>query len=648
MRRSRLLVNSAMHGRLGPRAALAALALVAIGFLAVQASALPAGCDPSRPGVTHGADATNPGSADVAPCLTYAFFGFGEVNLAVSSSGTVMYGGAYFPTPQPEDCVVGAYEISANIAQSTNQGATWDFVDLTPTDSPPPPDPPSGNIPEGCPDPLPQSRGAGDPRVLRDPLTDRVWFHNIGNSLGHPDFPDPGAFNGLCQTEISFTDDGGATWENDPDPPGWFCPAFDFPHLFTAPRTTSGPAPPGAYPNAVYICKSVGSFAPCWKTLDNGGGLFQDFGFPGSLFFATPELRRGTGGIDGTLYGVVGGVLRFSTDEGATWADNGGVIPATGRGVVVDSAGNVYSVGILDGLPHVTYSTDQGATWSTPMAVQAPGVGHAHDPTIAVPPTGPPGPVAVAYIGSDEAEDTEFTFFPNASTFTEFNIRADGVHNGYLVTTDDIFAANPVFHTVQVDSDAEPLLPYGVGVTGNTTTTSRVDYIGVYFDEGNALQIAEILEFFDQSVEDGDLVGSGPGSSAAGRLNALRNMLQAASEQIGAGTPWGSFYKDLCGDNPGVVGQDPAVCDCPIEGVCDEPAPHPIWTNWLGAVATVEDGTGEACGPLGSALNRTDGESPPRDFAQGPAAPGLADRIGALRDRLGCKAPARAQRRARR
>jgi hypothetical protein len=633
------------------RAAMAALVLVSVVLVGTQASAKglvqPASCDPSRPGVTHGADASNPAEAEVVPCLTYGFIGFGEGNLVVSSSGDVIYGGPYVPEPQGE-CVVGAYEISSNIARSTNEGGTWDFVDLRPTNSPPPPfppyeGPPFGEVPDACEDPpgfLPQSRGSGDPRVTRDPLTDRIWLTVIGNSLGRPPFPLPGAFDGLCQTEISYSDDGGATWTNDPDPVGFGCPRFDFPHLVTAPPTVS--TPDGDYPNIVYLCKSTPiptdglPSALCWKSTD---GMMSVDPLPANT--AALGLRRATGGLDGTLYGVTGDPphLSYSADEAATWTESTGVIPVAGRGVAVDNAGNVYSAGILDGKPQVTYSTDMGATWSAPVAVQAPGVGHAHDVSLAVPPTGTPGPVAVAYIGSAEVEDTQFTEFPNGTGFIR-NIRADGVHNGYLVTTDDIFAVNPVFQSVQVDSDAEPLLPYGYPVTGNTTTTSRADYIGVYFDEGDALQIAGILEFFDQSVEDGTLTGRGhSGFLRKIRLRVMDIILQLASALIdGEPTPWAYFYRDVCGDNPGVVGQTPALCDCPIPGVCDEPNPHPKWTNWLGAVATVSDEDSQqsdtgACFFLHLALRGTDGE-PPRDIVEGPAAPELADKIGGLIERL--------------
>jgi hypothetical protein len=416
---------------------------------------------------------------------------------------------------------------------------------------------------------------------------------------------------GLCNTEISFTDNGGASWTNNPDPLGFGCPAFDFPHLFTAPRTLSSPAP-GAYPNVVYICKR--QFIPpailCWKSLDSLATLIP-------IPAAGPNgAQSGTGGLDGTIYGVAGGKLHYSTDEGGTWTVGSGTIPLPSPSrPVVDSAGTVYVVGILSGKPQLTYTKDRGATWSTPIAVQAPGLNHAHSATIAVPPTGAPGPVAVAYISSDTAD----------TTLSPFN-QLGGVHNGYIATTDDIFAADPVFHSVQVDSDLEPLLPYGFPSAGSTTAFSRADYIGVYLDEAETLQIAAILQFFDQSVQGGTLAGTGSGNSAAGRRIALRNMLALASGQI-HGTPWAYFYKDLCGA--------PLVCDCPKPGVCEEPDPHPIATNWLGSVATVQ-ADAATCQQLLDALNRTDGDPLVPDFVTGTAAPELASRIGALRGRLGC------------
>jgi hypothetical protein len=49
-------------------------------------------------------------------------------------------------------------------------------------------------------------------------------------------------------------------------------------------------------------------------------------------------------------------------------------------------------------------------------------------------------------------------------------------------------------------------------------------------------QIVEILNFFDDSVDAGALVGNGSGKSAGNRLKALRNMIEEAGELITAGS----------------------------------------------------------------------------------------------------------------
>lgn len=95
-------------------------------------------------------------------------------------------------------------------------------------------------------------------------------------------------------------------------------------------------------------------------------------------------------------------------------------------------------------------------------------------------------------------------------------------------------------------------------------------------------QIANILEFFDQSVADGTLVGEGPGNSAKGRLNALRNMIKAAGNLI------------------------------------------------------IDEDIEETCQQLQDAFNRTDGQFPPPDFAAGSAASDLAKLIQNLRSDLEC------------
>jgi beta propeller repeat protein len=95
-------------------------------------------------------------------------------------------------------------------------------------------------------------------------------------------------------------------------------------------------------------------------------------------------------------------------------------------------------------------------------------------------------------------------------------------------------------------------------------------------------QIADILAFFDSSVQAGTLTGNGSGNSGAGRRNALRNMLTAAGNLIQQGR------------------------------------------------------ISDACQQLLDALNRTDGNSLPPDFVAGSAAADLAQRIRTLRATLGC------------
>lgn len=95
-------------------------------------------------------------------------------------------------------------------------------------------------------------------------------------------------------------------------------------------------------------------------------------------------------------------------------------------------------------------------------------------------------------------------------------------------------------------------------------------------------QVVEILAFIDESVNNGSLEGAGNGRSAAGRLGALINKIEAAGEYIRL------------------------------------------------------ENYAEACVALDSAFKRTDGLSPPPDFVSGIAAEELAFRINFLMEALGC------------
>lgn len=66
-----------------------------------------------------------------------------------------------------------------------------------------------------------------------------------------------------------------------------------------------------------------------------------------------------------------------------------------------------------------------------------------------------------------------------------------------------------------------------IGPDGTTIIPNRTTH--------TAPQIDDILTFFDDSIADGTLVGDGPGNSAKGRLDALRNIIEAAGDFINQG-----------------------------------------------------------------------------------------------------------------
>jgi hypothetical protein len=454
----------------------------------------------------HHANGATLGPAGDVPCTTSAFFGFGESEPVVTSNGTVMYGDAYPPAPDAQICT--GFIVCGNIARTVNGGGTWQFVPVA-TESA-------------------NGRGSGDPQLWLDPLTGRIFFTDIGSGFGSPQFPNPAAFQGLCQTELNYSDDSGKTWTTN-YPLGFGCPAFDFPHLFTGPPTTAADraamSQPGAYPDVVYICKSSDGLFPglpvreCWKSLDSGHTFTEVGGSPSADVAGT--MGASTADIHGLLYGVANGNLNISSDEGITWHSNPVPAAFSSSQPGVDRDGNVYLAAVVNKLPEVTYSTDQGKTWSTPLAVEMPGVLQVHKPVIAVPALGAPGRVAVAYIGNSETSEN-----PDTQTWTCTVAflpcgRVGGVYHGYITTTKNIFAEHPVFSSVEVDSNADPLLPFGYNPGGATVTSSRADFIGIYMDA--------------------------------------------------KGTPWAYFYKDVCA----------------TQGNCLIHDPYPQDTNWVGVVATV-------------------------------------------------------------
>ena len=111
----------------------------------------------------------------------------------------------------------------------------------------------------------------------------------------------------------------------------------------------------------------------------------------------------------------------------------------------------------------------------------------------------------------------------------------------------------------------------------------RLSAAGVEIPVPPSEQIANILVFFDTSMGVGSLVGDGPANSAEKRLNALRNMIEAAGDLI--------------------------------ENELSE----------------------EACQQLLDVYSRMDGQPKPPDFVKGEAVPELASMLQDLMTSLGCE-----------
>jgi hypothetical protein len=76
----------------------------------------------------------------------------------------------------------------------------------------------------------------------------------------------------------------------------------------------------------------------------------------------------------------------------------------------------------------------------------------------------------------------------------------------------------------------------------NPTVEVQLSGNGVSAEDPPNEQITNILDFIEESVDEGTLTGIGNGNSAGNRLNALINMIEAAGDLIEAGD-----LDDACG-----------------------------------------------------------------------------------------------------
>ncbi|HJP66018.1 MAG TPA: sialidase family protein [Actinomycetota bacterium] len=415
--------------------------------------AVPAGCDPGRPAVLHhagGKPVTSRGYRHIPiPCALPTGFPAFESTIGVTRSGTVFYS----PTVDFTNPLA-----SIGVARSADGGTTWQRV-------------------------VPMIAGAApfhfpaDPYVYVDPTTSRVFFDTLHQPL-------------QCGSDLSWSDDDGATWSHS------FigCPLFDDQKLFAGPPRTSHPV---GYPNVVYYCAAFpvvtqGPGVGCMRSLD-GGRTFSFRGFP----YSTVEDGRrqcegltgdGTVGPDGSVYlakGLCGEpYVAISRDEGATWSR---VKVAQGLGIVghvsdvgVDPAGNVYFswVAATNRLPYLAVSRDGGRHWGRPMMIAPRGVREASLAQLAV---GGRGRVALAYLGSSNAPGPPF---PAGCTPAPWLCLQQGGYrevtfDGYVTQTTNALDADPLFMTAAINDHRDPIWR-GCSPPGcNVLPATRVDYLGV-------------------------------------------------------------------------------------------------------------------------------------------------------------------------
>ena len=268
---------------------------------------------------------------------------------------------------------------------------------------------------------------SNDPYIYVDKWTDRIMKFDM---------------HALAAMTVEWSDDEGASWKP--------VTLTTSPYSVQDHQTIS--SAPGAllHPTTWIYCVNGNAPAPlCSWSVDGGhnwspeepgapldcnsGGLSAHLeGAENGNFY------RGQIGCDGTGYSIY-----RSTNGGLTWTEH--PLPTEESGtadtwnaeeaqVAIDDENNVHAMWMgLDNMPYYAYSQDDGDSWSEAMMIAPPidlvGTGF---PVVTA---GGGGSVAFGYVG-DSGDDT---------------------WNGYLTVATDVFSENPLFTTVQINAEGDPL-----------------------------------------------------------------------------------------------------------------------------------------------------------------------------------------------
>jgi hypothetical protein len=308
----------------------------------------------------------------------------------------------------------------------------------------------------------------------------------------------------LACSNISFSDDSGATWSQ-----GTGCP---IPHSPDHESLASGPPaktatfkPTGSYPSMVYYCsqnivQSLGAFC----------GHSQD----GGVTFTTPSTQVfGTGTPCGAIHGHIrvspdgtvyipqracdkGVGMAVSRDNGQTYSYSVVTDSTPGNGddpSVAAGADNTvyYGYDNADGYPMIAVSHDHGKTWAKSINVGTPfGVKNTEFPEVWA---GDGDRAAFAFLGSSTPGSTQSSSFTGAwymyvsytydggRTWTTVNATpGDPVQRGCIWNGGGTSACRNMldFNEITVDKFGRVAVAYTDGCSADCETNPKVDTSG--------------------------------------------------------------------------------------------------------------------------------------------------------------------------
>ncbi|HUR62364.1 MAG TPA: sialidase family protein [Candidatus Thermoplasmatota archaeon] len=357
-----------------------------------------------------------------------------------------------------------------------------------------------------------------DPMLAVDPVTGRIHMLNMV---------------GVSCTDLSFSDDEGATWTD--RPASCAVPYYDFPKLVAGrPGPMANPLAGRLYPTVLYQCRNVNvpPLAPTmlanWCAVSYDGGLT----WPVDRQVAARPRIDGAPGLPGDPCGGVTGfptvapdgtavlpigngcasfLLGVSRDSGLTWEQRMGPgtwgIESPTPEAEFDAAGNLFVLWQdANATMRVARSRDAGATWDAVWDVT------------------PPGAHALAFeamVAGDEGR-LAFAFFGSASGQQYIGLTGDeATWDLYIGTVEAGGTASPRIALYRANPEGDPVQVGPVCFGGGTCTRNLGDFITAAAGPDGTFRVAYGDGCTEQCVTGRSLDSEGA-LGAAGMVASLR------------------------------------------------------------------------------------------------------------------------------